>query len=319
LSGGGAYATRDQNNSDRRHVSEPITSDENMRMRSAEVPLTGTHTQTQPLPALTPTTNVVGRSASGRHNPTVYNSSHKSQLPAPVPEQDVKVHRRSMGGILNQHRDERFERDAHVLTHTPSTHATQHNSHHNSHHSQHQSQHQSQHEKGVRDHYTSAGRSKRESYPPHPAIVGAGPGSPYSRGAGGGVEPRNDTGGYFAVGHRNGLPPAPALGNNNAGVGAEYLGRGRYAGDSDDSDDDYTDEEATSVGASDLDFERRTKGTGRKGASYWGGKEGVGKDVRRGSAGGPVAGEGQGYVGGSGGSADSFVPPKTKSKWKIWR
>ncbi|KAF2647899.1 hypothetical protein K491DRAFT_784428 [Lophiostoma macrostomum CBS 122681] len=344
LSGGGAYATRGQENSDRRRVSEPITSDDSMRMRSAEAPLTGTHTRTQPLPALTPTTNVVGRSASGRHNPTVYNSSHKSQLPAPVPvpvpEQDVKVHRRSMGGILNQHRDEKFERDAHVLTHTPSVHVpAQHTAQHNSHHSTHYAQHNAQHHKGVKDMYTSGGRSKRESYPPHPAIVGAGPGSPYSRGAGGGVEPRNDAGGYFSVaGHRNGIPPAPALGNSNnththngnntAGVGAKYLGRGRYAGDrdSDDSDsedrdrddeDEYTDEDVTSVGASDLDFERRTKGTGRKGAGYWGGKEGVGRDVRRGSAGAPVAGEGMGM--GSGGSADSFVPPKTKSKWKIWR
>jgi hypothetical protein len=148
-----------------------------------------------------------------------HNSSHKSQLPEP----DSKVHRRSMGGILNQHGDKHFEHDAHVQAHTP---------HH----------------------------KKRESYPPHPAIVGAGPGSPYSRG---GVEARDDAGGYFASAGRNGAyAPGPP-----AGVGAKYLGGGRYEDEDDFSDED--DDRSLSV------------------------------DEKL--------------------SQDSFVPPKPKPKWKIWR
>lgn len=145
------------------------------------------HTQTMPLPT---------RSNSNRQPPN-HNSSHKSQLPAPTrsgdsdDDDDPKAHRRSMGGILNQHRGERFEHDAHVATHTPT-------------------------------------RSKRDSYPPHPAIVGTGPGSPYSRGH---VQPRNDSDGYFGNAGR-------AV---SAGVGAKYLGEGRYA-DSDEDDDDDDDD-----------------------------------------------------------------------------
>jgi hypothetical protein len=209
-----------------------------------------------------------------RKQPT-YNSSHKSQLPAPVPEPEPKVYRKSMGGILNQHRGDEFEREAHVLTHTSS-------------------------------------RSKRESYPPHPAIVGAGPGSPYSR-DGMGMQARQDAGpgDYFASGGRDGqsnpsaaptargyttagserngvqmaeyaqVPQAPRGGydrtsypttgypsrNGTAGVGARYLGGGRYEDEDDDSVDD---------------------------------------DDRSYSGQGPV-------------SEESFVPPKPKKKWQIWR
>lgn len=48
-------------------------------------------------------------------------------------------------------------------------------------------------------------RSKRESYPPHPAVVGAGPGSPYTR-DGQGLQARQDTTGvdYFSSGGRDG-------------------------------------------------------------------------------------------------------------------
>ncbi|CAI6279431.1 unnamed protein product [Periconia digitata] len=152
------------------------------RHSSAPVPnYNAVQTQTLPVPS---------RSNSIRQ--PNHNSSHKSQLPAPtrgdeMDYDDPKVHRRSMGGILSQHRGERFEHDAHVAAHTPT-------------------------------------RSKRDSYPPHPAIVGAGPGSPYSRGH---VQPRNDSSdGYFGNAGRN----------VSAGVGAKYLGRGRYA-DSDDDDD----------------------------------------------------------------------------------
>jgi hypothetical protein len=138
----------------------------------------------------TQTTALHSRTISNRQ--PSYNSSHKSQLPArhaPEPE-DPKVQRRSMGGILNQHRGEGFEHDAHVLAHTSS-------------------------------------RSKRDSYPPHPAIVGAGPGSPYERKA---LRARTDAGegpggDYFSSGGKNGT----------AGVGAKYLGQGKYA-ESDEED-----------------------------------------------------------------------------------
>ena len=122
-----------------------------------------------------------------------------------------------MGGILNQHGSDRFEHDAHVLTHTPS-------------------------------------HSKRTSYPPHPAIVGGGPGSPYNAS---GMQARDATGGdYFNSGGRDGKThsyassgagagPAPDRAVHSerngfdrtsypsypaypqAGVGARYLGRGR--------------------------------------------------------------------------------------------
>ncbi|KAF1949466.1 hypothetical protein CC80DRAFT_540293 [Byssothecium circinans] len=158
----------------KRHVSAPVPNYDNMQTQTAALP---------------------SRSNSNRQ--PNYNSSHKSQLPAPktrneVQEQhDPNVQRRSMGGILNQHRGERFEYDAHVATHTP-------------------------------------GRSKRDSYPPHPAIVGAGPGSPYSRGN---MQARDDAGGqdgYFASEGRNGA----------AGVGARYLGHGRYADSGEEVDMD---------------------------------------------------------------------------------
>lgn len=159
-----------------------------------------------------------------------------------------------MGGILNQHRGERFEQDAHVLAHTPS-------------------------------------RNKRDSYPPHPAIVGAGPGSPYSR-EGGGLQARQDAapGDYFSSGGRDGqsaertkpitaeyaqmpragydrtsYPSYPSR-DGNAGVGARYLGQGRY------EDDDYDS----------VDSDQR---------SY------SGKEM----------------------SQESFVPPKPKKKWQIWK
>lgn len=197
-----------------RRASAPITSYNTTPARSA--PPQPSHSQPQPPPQTIP-------SRSGSNRQPTYNSSHKSQLPDPEP----KVHRRSMGGILNQHRGATFEHDAHVAAHTPD-------------------------------------RRKRESYPPHPAIVGAGPGSPYSRG---GVEPRSDTTGYFASGGRNGADGSrdgAGARAGNAGVGARYLGNGRYA-----EDDDFEDEEPYS------DEDRA--------------------------------------------SQDSFVPPKPKPRWKIWK
>lgn len=251
----------------KRHVSAP------------QHPSETTTRQTSALPS---------RSVSTRKQPT-FNSSHKSQLPAPVtePEFDPRVQRRSMGGILNQHaHDKRWEHDAHVVAHTPST-----------------------------------KRSKRESYPPHPAIVGAGPGSPYSRDGPVGMQARNDTAGgdYFASGGRDGQSyptsaptsrggqavggaaerkpsisseyavkpveraeyavrggydrtnpyPSYPQRNGNAGVGAKYLGGGRY-----EDDEEYDS----------LDEDQR---------SY--------------------SGEGETM------SQESFQVPKKKKKWQIWR
>ncbi|KAJ4372211.1 hypothetical protein N0V83_003985 [Neocucurbitaria cava] len=278
----------------RRHVSAP------------QYPSTTTTTHTT-----TSTTVIPSRSASTRKQPT-YNSSHKSQLPAapaPEPEPEQNVQRRSMGGILNQHsHDKKWEHEAHK-------------------------------------------RSKRESYPPHPAIVGAGPGSPYSRDGPAGMQARNDVAGdYFASGGRDaqsyptsaptsrggGGPtitttttvtpattkrtpvekeyavkpvqraeyaarsgydqrtssyPAYPQRNGNAGVGARYLGGGRYE-DSDEYDS--------------LDDSEEDDRDGRDGRRVYGAKGG-GEGGRRYSGEGDV-------------SQDSFVVPKKKKrKWQIWR
>ncbi|RYN56431.1 Uncharacterized protein AA0114_g2966 [Alternaria tenuissima] len=239
----------------KRHVSQPA-------------PPSATQTTTQ-------TTVVPSRSASTRKQPT-YNSSHKSQMPAPSPEATPKVQRRSMGGILNQHsHDKKWEHDAHVLAHTP-----------------------------------SQKKAKRESYPPHPAIVGAGPNSPYSR-DGGGLQARQDTAGgdYFTSGGRDGKThpaiaprhvvdpeytekpvqradyaaqpqrsgydrtssyPAYPQRNGSAGVGAKYLGGGRYDDEEDSFDSADEDEESQSGQEQEM-------------------------------------------------SQESFVVPKRKKKWQIWR
>jgi hypothetical protein len=264
--GTGSRASAWENVAAKRHVSAPQHPSE-----------TETTTQTTAMPS---------RSASTRKQPT-YNSSHKSQLPAASPEEEIKVQKRSMGGILNQHsHDKKWEHEAHIVAHTP-----------------------------------SQKRSKRESYPPHPAIVGAGPGSPYSR-DGQGLQARQDTAGgdYFSSGGRDGPSqpvnmlssrnanthpalhkpspiepeyaekpvqradyaqpqrggydrttsyPAYPQRNGNAGVGAKYLGDGRYE---DDDSYDTADEEENSL-------------------------SGRGEEM----------------------SQESFVLPKKKKKWQIWR
>jgi hypothetical protein len=256
VAGPGARGSAWENVAAKRHVSAPHPSQMSTRTTTQTV------TETSVLPSRSNTVT--------RKQPT-YNSSHKSQLPAPVPDQEPKVYKKSMGGILNQHRGEKFEHEAHVLSHTPS-------------------------------------RNKRESYPPHPAIVGAGPGSPYSR-DGMGMQARQDTGSgdYFSSGGRDGHPaladreyttagaersepkPRPITAeyaqmpragydrtsypsypsrNGNAGVGARYLGGGRY------EDEDY---------------------------------DSVDDDDRS------YSGEEQQA------SQESFVPPKPKKKWMIWR
>jgi hypothetical protein len=221
---------------------------QHMRNSSAPGPAPTTSAQAQSIPT---------RSVSTR-GPS-HNSSHKSQLPAPsaapAPEPQSKTSRRSMGGIINQHRSPNFEHEAHVATHTPAM------SH----------------------------RSKRESYPPHPAIVGTGPNSPYSRGT---VEARNDTGSYFPRSNGGGsgagsvVPPAGREGSN-AGVGAKYLGSGRY----DDDDISVSDESISEIA-----------GRGAKGV--------VRNDRDR---------DDRSYSGESVRSQDSFVAPKKAAKWKIWK
>lgn len=262
-----------------RRQSEDVGPTDHGRRGSAWEAIGGTRHSSAPNPQPAPQTAALPpmRSGSLRKTPT-HNSSHKSQLPDP---QSPDIHRRSMGGILNQHGDETFEHGAHVLAHTPST--------------------------SKRDSY------KRESYPPHPAIVGAGPDSPYNYR--GGMQARDDTSGgdYFSSGARqprptsqsrpvsNGhhAPPAPLRAapapgpaperavyaersgydrmsypaaypsrNSNAGAGAGYLGDRRYEDDEYDSVDDDD-------------------------RSYSGGEQEM--------------------------SQESFVPPKPKKKWQIWR
>jgi len=184
-----------------------------------------------------------------------------------------------MGGILNQHsHDKKWEHDAHVAAHTPAQ---------------------------------TQRKAKRESYPPHPAIVGAGPNSPYSR-DGQGLQARQDTAGgdYFSSGGRDGKThpataprqvvdpeytekpvqradyaaqpqrggydrttsyPAYPQRNGTAGVGAKYLGGGRYEDEDEDSFDSADDDEAS------------------------------------------LSGQEQEM------SQDSFVVPKRKKKWQIWK
>ncbi|KAF2001288.1 hypothetical protein P154DRAFT_619607 [Amniculicola lignicola CBS 123094] len=267
---------------DTRAVSAPITSGLLTRSGSARQPTSNSSHKSQlppvnlpstlPAPAAQPTATLP--TSTNRTAPLPSSTNRTAPL-APEPEQ--KVYRRSMGGILNQHRDKHFEQEAHVLAHTPSTAARQGYAH--AHHL----------------HKTDRER-KRESYPPHPAIVGAGPGSPYRTGRGGGVQARDD-GGYFGSGGRNGSGAgtgngggtgmrsvsdgrtmsggnggaaaavvSPGSTSMRAGVGAKYIGRGRYA----ENDGGYSDD----------------------GYSF----------------------EGEGR-----GSVDSFVPPKPKRNWKIWK
>jgi hypothetical protein len=211
-------------------------------------------------PGPAPTTSAQVQSIPNRSVSTrgpAYNSSHKSQLPAlsapPVSEPQGKPNRRSMGGILNQHRGAHFEQEAHVAAHTPAM----------------------------------AHRSKRESYPPHPAIVGTGPNSPYGRGT---VEARNDTGGYFSRGHGSGnaaggVVPVAGREGSSAGVGAKYLGGGRYEDDSGSLSDDSISEIGIPPG----------KVAGRNDRD---------RDDRS-------------YSGES--VPDDFVPQRKAAKWKVWK
>ncbi|KAH8732798.1 hypothetical protein GQ44DRAFT_754351 [Phaeosphaeriaceae sp. PMI808] len=237
----------------KRHVSAPHPSQ------------TSTHptTQTTMVPSHT---NPVSRK-----QPT-FNSSHKSQLPALVPEPEPKMYRRSMGGIINQHRGEKFEEDAHDLAHTPS-------------------------------------RSKRESYPPHPAIVGAGPGSPYSR-DGMGMQARQDTGpgDYFSSGGRSGEvnpPPAPTNRSNNASAERNVALKPQYA--------EYAQSPRGGYDRTTYPNYPSRNGNAGVGARYLG--DGRYEDDDYDSA----DDDDRSYSGREEKSQESFMPPKPKKKWQIWK
>lgn len=241
------------------------------------------------------------RSGSSRRQPT-YNSSHKSQLPvaAPAPQPEPKVYRRSMGGILNQHsHDKKWEQDAHVLAHT-----------------------------------SSQKRSKRDSYPPHPAIVGAGPGSPYTRSRQG-LQAREDTAGgdYFGSGGRDGTayPPAPtsrttpgsATTTTPASAGAfdrKAIGNPEY-----DQKPVQRAEYAQRSGYDRTSYPSypQRNGNAGVGAKYLGGgryeddedEEDSADEDARSYSGRSYSGRGAPQEE----SQESFVVPKKKKKWQIWR
>ncbi|KAI8940327.1 hypothetical protein NX059_004020 [Plenodomus lindquistii] len=241
------------------------------------------------------TTVIPSHSPSTRKNPT-YNSSHKSQLPSPHAEPDFdnnpKVQRRSMGGILNQHtHDKKWEHQAHIVAHTPST-----------------------------------KRSKRESYPPHPAIVGAGPGSPYSRDGPAGMQARNDIGGgdYFSSGGRDGKtypssaptsrghPAMHPVAERKPSISSEYqtkpVERAEYA----------QPQRAGYDRTNPYPSYPQRNGNAGVGAKYLGhGRYEEDDDeydsLEDGEDGGSFSGEGEAM------SQESFVVPRKKKKWQIWR
>jgi hypothetical protein len=239
---------------EKRHVSAPHPNQ------------TSTHTTTT---TTTHTTVLPSRSNTVSRKQPTYNSSHKSQLPAPSP-QEPHVQKRAMGGIINQPRGEKHENDAPVGTHTTSV------------------------------------RSKRQSYPPHPAIVGSGPGSPYSRD---GMQARHDTAGgdYFASGGRDGgqyHPSAASRGNTAAGaeqpkpIVAEYAGTPRAGYDRTTYPSYPSRDSNVGVGA-------RQMGGGRyEDDSY----DSVSDDDDR-----SYSGKEEEM------SQESFVAPKPKKKWQIWK
>ncbi|KAH7399303.1 hypothetical protein BKA66DRAFT_604937 [Pyrenochaeta sp. MPI-SDFR-AT-0127] len=242
-----------------------------------QYPSTTTTTQTTNQTSMLPS-----RSVSTRKQPT-YNSSHKSQLPVPAPEPEPKVQRRSMGGILNQHsHDKKWEHDAHVLAHT-----------------------------------ASQKRSKRESYPPHPAIVGAGPGSPYTR-EGQGLQARQDAGGdYFSSGGREGqaYPTSAAAsrgGQYTAGtVERKAVPNPEYAKPVQRAE--YSQRSGYDRTSSYPSYPQRNGNAG-VGAKYLG--DGRYEDEEYDS----LDEDQRSYSGKEGSVSDeSFVIPKKKKKWQIWR
>lgn len=195
-----------------------------------------------------------------------------------------------MGGILNQHGSDKFEHDAHVLAHTSS--------------------------KPKQDSY------KRESYPPHPAIVGGGPDSPYNYR--GGIQARDDTAGgdYFSSGGRHSRPTSQARPVSNGHQTLPARAKPELAPLPQTSALEPSPERAVYAERGGYDrtsypaYPSSRNGNAGVGARYLG--DGRYEDDSYDS----VEEDERSYSGGEGGlpmSQDSFVPPKPKKKWQIWR
>ena len=158
-------------------------------------------------------------------------------------------------------------------------------------------------------------RAKRESYPPHPAIVGAGPGSPYTR-DGQGLQARQDTAGgdYFSSGGRD-AQSHPAMAPRQV-VDPEYTEkpgqRADYAAQPQRSGYDRT--------AAAYPAYPQRNGSVSTANRYLGSGNGDPSDDDDDSY--DSADEDDAGVGEQHGeqmSQDSFVLPKRKKKWQIWK
>ncbi|KAF1944128.1 hypothetical protein EJ02DRAFT_510485 [Clathrospora elynae] len=244
------------------------------------------HPSTTTAQTTSQTTVLPSRSASTRKQPA-YNSSHKSQLPAsaPEPEPEPEVQRRSMGGILNQHsHDKKWEHEAHIVAHTPST-----------------------------------KQSKRKSYPPHPAIVGAGPGSPYSR-DGQGIQARQDTqgGDYFNSGGHDGksYPTTDSRHPATLSAAPKPLPVNEYAEKPVQRADYAQPQRGGYDRTSSYPSYPQRNGNAGVGARYLGGGRYEDEDSYD-----SADGDSRSHSGKEKEelSQESFVEPKQKKKWQIWR
>ncbi|KAF7445996.1 hypothetical protein PtrSN002B_006524 [Pyrenophora tritici-repentis] len=176
-------------------------------------------------------------------------------------------------------------------------------------------------------------KSKRQSYPPHPAIVGAGPGSPYAK-YGQGLQPRQDiTGGdYFSSGGRDGQPhpaavhPATAAAVHPAAVhpataprqavDPEYNEKPVQRADYAQPQRSGYDRTAAAYPA----YPQRNGSVGA-GARYLGtGRYQGGEDSSDSLGDEDDDEDGRSYSGKEEqNSQDSFVVPKQKKKWQIWK
>ncbi|KAK1914855.1 hypothetical protein P3342_010845 [Pyrenophora teres f. teres] len=176
-------------------------------------------------------------------------------------------------------------------------------------------------------------KSKRQSYPPHPAIVGAGPGSPYAK-YGQGLQPRQDTtsGDYFSSGGRDGQPhpaavhPAAAAAVHPAAVhpataprqavDPEYNEKPVQRADYAQPQRSGYDRTAAAYPA----YPQRNGSVGA-GARYLGaGRYQDGEDSSDSPGDDDDDDDGRSYSGKEQqDSQDSFVVPKPKKKWQIWK
>lgn len=157
-------------------------------------------------------------------------------------------------------------------------------------------------------------RAKRESYPPHPAIVGAGPGSPYAR-DGQGLQARQDTAGgdYFSSGGRDGQSH-PAMAPRQV-IDPEYtekpVQRADYAAQPSRGGYDRTT-------ATYPTYPQRN-GSVSTANRYLGGGAPSDDEDSFDSATEEETGFAEQQQQGEQMSQDSFVIPKQKKKWQIWK